>query len=96
MKEYLLIVSTMMGHDTTCMKIIATDYIEALAKGFTYFGKSRDLKAKEFKVLCEHSDMKRSVELFQRLVGQTVLYFGEASEEELVDELEIIDVINMK
>ena len=86
----------MNGNDTTAIKIVAVDEMEALTKAYSYFCGDSRLTIEDFRVLSENTECGNVYRLFKDFTGQTILYFGTVGEYELIDDLEVVDIIKCR
>lgn len=87
--EYIMI--TQDGCDVTAISICATGNDDAILQAYTYFGFGSLIRPEEFEVLNKNISGNRLYELFENLVGQKVLYFGEKSKPPFRDIMEHIN-----
>ena len=81
------------GYDgnITAIKIIAENEHQALTKAYSYVGGDCRLTSENFNILCNNNDFKTCQKLFEDFTEQSILYFGMASDDLFVDELDIAE-----
>lgn len=83
-----LIITLNKQDELSALKIAAQSSNEALTCAFDYYGGSV-VSIEEFKMLCEHNEIKRGLSLFSKFTEEEIIYFGLCDNKSYVDELDM-------